>query len=152
MLPSSMGEYSGFGMVRSANALPSSSSPSESAPNVNMFSCRCICISCCWRRGRLLWSTWVGSTWLEWPKDGAENGSDELALVTGLKTESEPPGLKMNCGCMDVERLEGRWGPYEEPPWGPRMSMPVRSKYIWLSSGNGWGVDTAEGKAELGGE
>jgi hypothetical protein len=32
------------------------------------------------------------------------------------------------------------------------MSIPVRSKYIWLSSGNGCGVETAEGKAELGGE
>jgi hypothetical protein len=30
--------------------------------------------------------------------------------------------------------------------------MPWRSKYIWLSSFMGWGVDTAEGKAELGGE
>jgi hypothetical protein len=32
------------------------------------------------------------------------------------------------------------------------MSSPVRSKYIWLSSGMGWGVDTVEGNAELGGE
>lgn len=75
-------------------------------------------------------------------------------LVTGLKTESGPPapGLKMNCGCMEVDRLEGRWGPYEAPPCELRMSMPLRSKYIWLSSGMGCGVETVEGKAELGGE
>jgi hypothetical protein len=32
------------------------------------------------------------------------------------------------------------------------MSMPLLSKYIWLSSGIGCGVETVEGKAELGGE
>jgi hypothetical protein len=32
------------------------------------------------------------------------------------------------------------------------MSMPLLSKYIWLSSGIGCGVETVEGKAELDGE
>jgi hypothetical protein len=52
---------------------------------------------------------------------------------------------------MDEERLEGRCDP---KPWllPPRMSMPFRSKYIWPSSGSGWGVDTVEWKVELGGE
>ena len=92
--------------------------------------------------------------WLEWPKDEAENGREELALVTGLNTDSAPPppGLKMNCGCIEVDRFEGRWVPYEVAPWVLRISIPFRSKYIWLSSGMGCGVETVEGKAELGGE
>jgi hypothetical protein len=73
--------------------------------------------------------------------------------VTGLKTESGPPPfeLKTNWGCIDVDNVEGRWEPYETPLCWLRMSMPLRSKYIW-SSFMGWGVETAEGKAELGGE
>lgn len=35
-----------------------------------------------------MWITWFGSTWFEWPNEGAENGNDELVLVTGLNTES----------------------------------------------------------------
>jgi hypothetical protein len=90
---------------------------------------------------------------LDCPNEAAENGRDELVLVTGLKTESDPPplGVNMNCGCIEVDRVDGRWGPYDAPPCWPRMSMPLRSKYIW-SSFMGCGVETAEGNAELGGE
>lgn len=85
---------------------------------------------------------------------GVEKGRDEWALVTGLKTASPPlaPGLKMKGGCIDAERLEGRWGPYEGVPCALRISMPLRSKYMWLSSGVGCGVEAVEGKVELEGE
>jgi hypothetical protein len=91
-----MGEKSCVGRFRSAKAPPSSSSASESAPNVNMFSCRGMLISFLCRRGRLLCSTCDGSTWLDCPNEAVEKGRDELVLVTGLKTDSDPPPLGVN--------------------------------------------------------
>jgi hypothetical protein len=90
--------------------------------------------------------------WLDWPNDGAENGSEELVLVTGLNKESCAAPLNINCGCIEVDKLEGLWGPYDAPLCELRISIPLRSKYMWLSSDMGCGVETVEGKVELEGE
>lgn len=91
--------------VLSANAVPSSSSLSESAPKLNMFSWL---VWATGDRGRFSeWKTCVGSICWDIPKDpGALNELEGAAPVVAVNMGAAAL-LYMYGGAIELERLDG---------------------------------------------